>query len=454
MTIDLSRPTRFHIVGIGGAGMSAIAKVLVSMGHRVSGSDTSDSAALAVLRGVGVEVSMGHAAVNVGDAELVAMSSAIDRANVEIAAAQDAGVPVLRRAEILQAITRIRRTIAVSGTHGKTTTTAMIATLLREAGWDPSFIVGGNVLGLDTSAIWSDAEWIVVEADESDGTFLVLDTELAVVTNIEPYHLDHYGSFERLIAAFDGFMSGARKTLVCTDDPVAARVGGMHGAIGYGTSPESDYVIEVTSANGLGSHFVLSRDSARVAEVDLAVPGLHNVHNAAGALAVALELGVDPSVAAKSLEKFNGVRRRFEVRGELDGVTYVDDYAHLPSEIAATIAAARLGDWRRVIVVFQPHRYSRTESLWREFAHAFSGVDLLVVTDVYAAGEATRSEVTGKLIVDAVLDTYPGARVAYMPQLSDVVSYLRLRLRPGDVCLTLGAGDITTLSDSLLVPIR
>ncbi|HEX2274423.1 MAG TPA: UDP-N-acetylmuramate--L-alanine ligase [Acidimicrobiales bacterium] len=448
---ELSRPRRVHVVGVGGAGMSALAEVLVAMGHRVSGSDLAATPVLDRLRRLGVRTEVGHAAGHVGDAEAVAISTAVPADNPEVVAARAAGLPVLSRADLLAAVTAGRRTIAVSGTHGKTTTSAMLATALEGAGLDPSFLVGGVIGGLGTGARWSGGEWLVVEADESDGTFLRLSPEIAVVTSVAPDHLEHWGGFDALTAAFGRFLERASgPALACADDEVAARVGAAAGAVTYGTAEGADYrAVDVDLAPAAVT-FALEHAGSRLGPVRLPLPGLHNALNATAAAAAALLAGAPFDAVAASLARYPGVARRFQHRGEAGGVTFVDDYAHLPAKVAAAVAAARGGGWRRVVCVFQPHRYSRTEALWRDFATAFDGADLLVVTDVYGAGEAPRPGVTGKLVVDAVLEARPTQPVAWLPERSDVVAYLRSRLRPGDLCLTLGAGDITTLPDDLL----
>jgi len=448
--LDLGRARRVHLVGIGGAGMSAIAAVLVTMGHQVSGSDLKDGVALERLRALGVRVALGHDPANVAGAEVVAISTAIPERNVELAEARRLGLEVHTRAETLAAITAQRRTVAVSGTHGKTTTTSMLALVLVEAGLEPSFVVGGDVNEIGTNAVWGDGEWLVVEADESDGTFLALHPELALVTNVEADHLDHYGSIAALEAAFAGFMADAPGgAIVCADDPVASRLAPA-GATTYGFADAAE--LRVTGFRGGRSDiaFALERGGEVLGELALPVPGAHNAANAAGAVAAALRVGVGVDVAARALARFAGVARRFEFRGEARGVTFVDDYAHLPGEVAATLAAARRGGWRRVVCVFQPHRYSRVAALARDFGDAFGDADLVVVTGIYAAGESPPPGVSAKLVLDAVLDAHPGTHAAYLPQRSDLVAYLRRTLRPGDCCLTLGAGDLTTLPDELL----
>ena len=450
--LDLSRPMAVHVVGVGGAGMSAIAEVLATMGHRVSGSDARESAVLDRLRGVGIEVSAGHDAAHVGPAvEAVAVSTAVPLENPEVQAARQRGIPILRRADVLSAVTRLRRTIAVAGTHGKTTTSALLSTALTSAGLDPSFVVGGEIAGLGTGARWGEGEWLIVEADESDGTFLDLDADVAVVTSLEPDHLEHYGDFDRLVDAFALFLSQAGGgRLVCADDPLAAKVGAAAGAVSYGFDPGAAFRMVDFEADRTATSFTLLRDGDELGAVHVPLPGRHNARNAAAAVGAAMLAGAPFDRAAAGVGGFAGVGRRSQLRGERDGVTFVDDYAHLPGEVMPTLAAARDGGWERVVCVFQPHRYRRTEALWADFAHAFTGAEVLVVTEIYSAGERPRPGISGRLIADAVRGAHPSARVEWLPERADVVSFLRAELRAGDLCLTLGAGDLTTLPDDLL----
>jgi UDP-N-acetylmuramate--alanine ligase len=450
--LDLSRPRVVHIVGMGGAGMSAIAAVLARMGHRVSGSDLKDSHALDRLRLLGVDAFIGHAAANVpGDVDAVVHSSAIPPTNPEVVAAADRGARVLRRAEALRALVATRRSIAVAGSHGKTTTSSMLALCLRSAGWRPTFLIGGDLNEVGSNAAYDDGDWLVVEADESDGTFLELAPEAAVVTNVAPDHLDHYGSFERLVDAFAAFLDrvpGAR--VVCVDDPVAARLAAERpGVRTYGFTAD-DYRLDSYRGGRAGSRFRLHRGDEPLGLLELPVPGRHNALNATGAAAVALELGVPFEDVARALRGFGGVARRFQFRGEIDGVTIIDDYAHNPGKVAAVLEAAREGGWRRVVAVFQPHRYTRTATLWRDYADAFLDADQVVLTDVYAAGEAPQPGVSGRLVLRAVLDAHPDTPVTYLPRRADVVAHALHLARPGDVLVTLGAGDLTTVPDEWL----
>ena len=448
--IDLTEPRRVHIVGIGGAGMSAIATVLAAMGHRVSGSDLKASAGLERLRALGVDVAVGHAEQNVGEADIVTVSTAVRPSNEELVAATARGITVVRRAEMLASIAAARRTIAVAGTHGKTTTTSMVALVLRAAGFDPSFVIGGDVNEIGGGAAWSDGEWFVVEADESDGTFLELPAEVAVVTSVEADHLDHYGTAAAIESAFAEFLANATTTIVCADDAVAARLGAGVGSITYGTSPGADYRIEDITVERARTAFVVTRHGAPIARVELPIPGAHNARNATAALAVALEVGAAVEPVVDALARFGGVARRFQFRGEADGVTVVDDYAHNPGKVRAVLEAARHGGWRRVVCVFQPHLYSRTAAQGCELGAALADADVVVVTDVYGARENPQPGVTGMLVARAAIDARPWRRLAYLPKRAEIVRYLREVLHAGDLCLTLGAGDVTSLADDIL----
>jgi UDP-N-acetylmuramate--alanine ligase len=451
--LELSSRQRLHIVGLGGAGMSAIATVLASMGHRVSGSDLKESSALARLRLLGVDVRVGHDAAHVpADADAVVASTAIPRANPEVRAAEARGVPVLRRADALRALVATRRTVAVAGSHGKTTTSSMLALILRAAGWRPSFVIGGELNEVGTNGAFDEGEWLVVEADESDGTFLELAPEAGIVTNVEPDHLDHYGDFPALVDAFDRFLTGLPGVrVVCADDAVARRLASAHDrVVTFGGAGDAQYRVVRYEGSRTGSRFDLEYGGTPIGTIELPVPGRHNALNAAAAAAMALELDVPFRAVTEALGGFGGVARRFQFRGEVDGVTLVDDYAHIPGEVAAMIRAAREGGWRRVIAVFQPHRYTRTARLWRDFADAFAEADAVVLTDVYSAGEAPQPGVSGRLVLRAVLDRHPSLPVTYLPRRADLVEHVPRLARPGDLLLTLGAGDLTMLADEWL----
>ncbi len=446
----LEVPRRIHVVAAGGAGMSGIATVLAQQGHTVTGSDQSDGAALERLRELGVEVHVGHDAAHVGDAELVVISTAVAQDNPEVVAARRRGIPVLRRIDLLPALARRQPFVSVSGTHGKTTTTSMLATALVGAGEDPGYLIGAPVAALGGAAAHGQGRWFVLEADESDGSFLAGPRAAALVTNIEADHLEFWGGWDELVAGFEQFLRTTEgPTVVCADDPVAAEVGRRVGAASYGVHPDATHRIVDLALDSDGATFSLVTPSG-TAEVTVAVPGLHNALNAAGALTVAERLGVDPATAAEALGRYTGVARRFERRGHRGGVDFVDDYAHLPTEVRAALAAGRSGGWQRVVATFQPHRYSRTQALWNEFADAFVDADVLVLTEIYAAGEAPRPGVGGELLVQAVTAAHPDRDVRWAPGLDDAAALLADELRPGDLCMSIGAGDVTTLPDRVL----
>jgi UDP-N-acetylmuramate--alanine ligase len=453
VVVDLSVPRRIHVIGIGGAGMSAIAAVLIEMGHRVSGSDLKASPTTERLAALGVTISVGHHAAHIADdTEIVTRSTAVPDHNPEVQEARRRGLPVARRADTLAAISATRRTVAVCGTHGKTTTASLLALALLDAGHRPSFIIGGELNEIGGGASWvPDGDLFVVEADESDGTFLELTCHGVVITSVEPDHLDHWVTVDALRDAFVAVARAAAGPVVaCADDPGAAAVAAHVDAVTYGFDPASVVQIVDHAPDRGGQRFRLRRHGHHLADVDLAVPGIHNARNAAAAFTMAVELGADAAAVAAGLARYTGVARRFEPRGEVGGVRFVDDYAHLPTEVALTIDAARGLDPERLICVFQPHRYSRTESLWADFAGAFDGVDHLIVTGIYPAGEAPRPGITGRLVADAVTASAGSPPVTYVARRRDVAGVVGAILRPGDLCLTLGAGDLTTLPTELV----
>jgi UDP-N-acetylmuramate--alanine ligase len=409
------------------------------------------------LRVQGARIAVGHAPANLADAETVVVSSAIRASNPELRAAEEAGVRVLHRAQLLAILMRDRRGIAVAGTHGKTTTTSMIALVLQHAGLDPSFLIGGEVNERGTNAYDGAGEWLVAEADESDGSFLWLAPEIAVVTSIEADHLDHYKDEGEVRDTFLAFMQNVEPTgaiVAWIEDPgvraLAPLVPGR--LITYGFS-QGEWTAEREPSKG-EQMLLVSGGGAPARAVNLPVPGAHNALNALAAIAVASEIGIPFETIAAALSRYGGVRRRFERRGVVRGVTLVDDYAHNPSKVRAVLAAAREQAPRRVVAVFQPHLYSRTLHLGRELGAALSSADLVVVTDVYGAREDPQPGVTGKIVVDGVLDAEPRRRVAYLPKRGDIVPYVAERARPGDLVLTIGAGDVTMLCDDILTSLE
>jgi UDP-N-acetylmuramate--alanine ligase len=431
--------------------MSAIARVLLARGIRITGSDLKDSPGLQGLRQAGATVFAGHRAQHVGTADAVVVSSAIPRNNPEVRAATRKGIPVMARAQVLAALMRERRGVAVSGTHGKTTTTSMISVVLAKAGRDPTFLVGGDLNEIGSNAQAGRGEIFVAEADESDGTFLLLRPQIAVITNVEPDHLDFYSGEAEIEAAFALFAANAHTVVTCWDDPGVRRSleGTTTPLLRYGRGEDVDVIVRSVELSSGGSRSVVEIEGSPIG-MELSVPGVHNVLNATAALCVASLLDVPIPEAAGALRSFRGVRRRYEQRGMARGATFVDDYAHHPSEVAAVLEAARIDGHHRVVVVFQPHRYSRTEALWREFGNSLRVADLVVLTDVYGAGETPIPGVTGKLLVEAVTEAAPGKRVVYVPHRVDLAAFLASEVREGDLVLTLGAGDITMVAEETL----
>jgi UDP-N-acetylmuramate--alanine ligase len=451
--LDLSQPRRVHVIGVGGPGMSAIALALAEMGHTVSGVDIRERPVLGRLRAAGVTVHIGHNRGHVIGCDAVTASSAIPNDLNELDEARKRGIPTLSRAGMLASICARARSLAVAGTHGKTTTTSMLMLILAEAGWRPGFVIGGDVQDMGTGAHWSGSEWFVVEADESDGTHLELPLYGTILTNVETDHLDHFGSLAAIEASFDRYLAQVRgPKVVCADDRIAGLLAARHDTVTYGVAAGAEVrAVDVRAERG-AFRFDVERDGRRLVSVSLPLRGVHNVLNATGAVAMALELGIEPQVAADALAKFGGVARRFDVRGDDGGATFVDDYAHLPSEIDAVLRAAReSGDaWQRVVAVFQPNRYNRMAQMWRDYADAFVAADVVVLTEIYASGTQPIPGVTGKLVVNAVLDAHPTARVVWLPRRIDLITFLAREVRPGDVCISMGCGDIASLPDEVL----
>jgi UDP-N-acetylmuramate--alanine ligase len=457
---DLAAPRTIHLVGVGGAGISAIGIILAAMGHHVTGSDVNETAVWPTLEASGVapevvEPADLFASAHRHGAEIVAHSTAFPPTERDLAAAAAAGCTVLDRAGILALVCAARPTVAVSGTHGKTSTTGMLATLLEEAGADPSYLVGATPLGLGRAAHWSASGdgAFVVEADESDGTFLRLGGDIAVVTNIDEDHLDYWHDIASIEAAFLRFLQEARVAVVCIDDPRgehvtdrrAQRVAEAVGAITVGEGPEADLQVHSVEVERLHTTFGLRRGSDELGPVRVGTPGRHHARNAAVAVAVALELGVPADRAVAAIGAYRGVARRFEVLGEARGVTFVDDYAHNPGKVRALLASAQEAGWARVVAVFQPHRYTRTRDLIGDFGAALALADVIAITEVYGAGEDPIPGVSGRSLVEAVLEVRPWAEVAWVPTLDDASAWLQGALHPGDLCLTVGAGDVSAL---------
>ncbi len=452
---DLRVPSRVHIVAVGGAAMSAIAHILAKAGHIVTGSDAADSPLLDRLRDLGCTIWVGHDASHVEGADYLTVSTAVKPGNVEYDAAVTAGIRIVSRPDMMEALGRLRRTVAVSGTHGKTTTSAMSALVLDAAGWNPSFIVGGQVNQLGTGVRWTDSPWLSVEADESDGSFLRFGAEAVIVTNIEPDHLDFHHTMDALEAAFDRFVLQATNVrVVCADDAgtrrLIDRVAATTTLTTYGLAEDATYRVVGLIPLPLGAKFSIEHHGVQLANVELQVPGVHNVLNATSVFAAATELGIAPDVTAAALGAFTGVGRRFERRGTANGVTFVDDYAHLPTEVEATVKAAASGGWGRVVAVFQPHRFTRIRDVGKDFAKSFDGADLVIVTGLYSAGQTPIKGISGRTVFDAVAATNPSFPLLYCETRAELVDFLTTTLRSGDLCLTMNAGDLTTLPDELL----
>jgi UDP-N-acetylmuramate--alanine ligase len=444
-----------HFVGIGGVGMSGIAEVLLNMGYRVTGSDARRGETVERLERLGAKVFIGHAASHTEGAHVVVCSSAVARDNVEVQAARLRGVPVIPRAEMLAELMRLKYGIAIAGTHGKTTTTSLVAAVLAAGGFDPTVVVGGRVHGLGTNARLGQGEFLVAEADESDGSFLKLSPTIAVVTTIDAEHLDHYGDLDAIRAAFLAFVNkvpfyGA--VVLCLDQPniqqmipaVEKRV------ITYGLEASADLTARRLEFAGTTARFEVVQRGRALGTAALQVPGRHNVLNALASVAVGLDLDMSFDAIQRALADFTGVQRRFQVRGEARGVLVVDDYGHHPAEIRATLAAAKAGYDRRVITVFQPHRYSRTQHLRQEFLTAFNQSDVLLVMDIYAAGEAPIPGVHARDLAEGIA-AHGHREVHYLNgDRAAIVDFLCESTRSGDLVLTLGAGDVGALGAEVL----
>jgi UDP-N-acetylmuramate--alanine ligase len=432
--------------------MSGLARLLLARGVGVSGSDLKESPALTQLRAAGASVVVGHAEGNLVHPDAVIISTAITRDNPEVLAAERQEIPILARAQVLAALMRERRGVAVAGTHGKTTTTSMLAVILERAGADPTYVIGGDLNESGSNARAGEGELFLAEADESDGSFLLLDPEVAVITNVEDDHLDFFRGREDIEDAFVDFCSRAGVVIACADDPGCVRVASAAGVtpVWYGEREDSGVRISDVRVSRTGTSATLHVEGGWEGKLEVAIPGRHHALNAAGAVAAAGRLGISPDVAVDALAHYGGVRRRWERQGSARGAEFVDDYAHHPTEIAATLAAARNDDAGRVVAVFQPHRYSRTATMWRSLGESLGAADLVVVTDVYGAGELPVAGVTGKLVVDGLAEAHPGKRAVYLPRRLDLAPFLAREIREGDLVMTLGAGDVTMVAEETL----
>jgi UDP-N-acetylmuramate--alanine ligase len=440
-----------HFVGIGGSGMSGIARILIGMGHKVTGSDLRDTSNVAALRELGAEIHIGHDAAHLGNPDTVVVTSALWPTNPEYLLAKERGVPVIHRSQALAYLTTKHRLIAVAGAHGKTTSTGMIITALLELGVDPSFVNGGVIQALGSSSAAGKDDLFVIEADESDGSFLHYETAIALITNVDPDHLDHYGSLEAFEAEFGKFAQNAKEFVaISSDDPGAVRVTKLlrdKKVLTFGAAPDADVKLSNVDASGAKVTFDVTVSGVTI-QGALRVPGYHNALNAAGALAVLVGLGFDAEKSLRAIETFAGTERRFELHGERRGVRVYDDFAHHPTEVAAALAAARavVGDGK-LITVFQPHLYSRTRLMHKEFAEALAASDSVVVLDIYAAREDPEPGVTGVLVADSFTDQ---AQVHYVPLWKDAPAVAASLASEGDFIITMGCGDVYRMVPELL----
>ena len=447
MMVSFHNFQRIHLVGIGGMGMSGIAEVLLTLGYAVSGSDLKASPITQRLSNLGAKVYEGHRAEHVHGAHVVVVSSAVRRDNVEITEAHRLKIPVIPRAEMLAELMRLKYGIAVAGAHGKTTTTSLVASVLGAAGLDPTFVIGGTVKHAGSTARLGRGEYMVVEADESDRTFLLLAPVVAVVTTIDREHLDQYHTLEEIQDVFTQFANRVPfygSVILCLDEPNVQAIlpGVKRPVITYGTSSQADLVISDIELRGLESEFRLKFRGDDLGSFHLpAPPGIHNVRNAAAAAAVALYLNIPADLVRAGLEKFTGVGRRFDVRGVVNGTTLIDDYGHHPAEIRATLEAARGCRYERLLVLFQPHRYTRSQHLWDDFCLAFNQADVLVMTDIYAANEAPIPGISGEALADAIRAA-GHKQVIFRSSMQEGIEYLLHEARPGDAILTIGAGNV------------
>jgi UDP-N-acetylmuramate--alanine ligase len=443
-----------HFVGIGGIGMSGIAEVMVNLGYTVQGSDQAEGANVKRLRDLGVKIAIGHAGANLQGAEVVVVSSAIKPDNPELIAARAQRLPVVRRAEMLAELMRLKSCVAIAGTHGKTTTTSMVAALLDAAGFDPTVINGGIINAYGTNARLGLGDWMVVEADESDGTFLKLPADIAIVTNVDPEHLDHFGNFEAVQEAFRAFVENVPFygfSVMCTDHPVVQSLVGRiedRRMVTYGENPQADVrLVDVSHAGGTSLFTIALRDRAGrfvrdIKNIALPMPGRHNALNATAAIAVALELGIDDDVIRDALASFGGVRRRFTRTGMWNGVIVIDDYGHHPVEIAAVLKAARESTKDQVIAVVQPHRYTRLAALFEQFCTCFNDADAVIVAPVYPAGEAPIPGIDRDALVQG-LRTHGHRQVIALDGPEKLAPLVAGMARAGDYVVCLGAGSIT-----------
>lgn len=443
-----------HFIGLGGAGMSALALILLQRGVRVSGSDLKESPQSLRLKENGANVCIGHDSSNIDSPDVVVISTAIPEKNVELVEARKKGIEVWRRAEMLAYLGGEDKTIAIAGTHGKTSTSSMAAYTLKMMEENPSFCIGGVIAGLEVNAESGEGDLYVVEADESDGSFLYLNPHISVITNLEADHLDHYNSFAEIEDIFSTFMSQTShegSILVYGDDVrLKALAAGLEQTMHtYGKSRLNDYSYEIISLEGIGTHFAFYKGNEHLCESFVSLPGEHMVLNATAVLAIADILDLNVSAAAKALSTYQGVHRRFQLVAEVDGITIVDDYGHHPTEVKATLKGAASLGFERIVVAFQSHRYSRTKAFAREFADAFTDADHTILLEVYSAGETPIPGVSARTLLENILKYHPRTELTYLPYRNEVIHYLSQTLRPGDLFITMGAGDVTAFGPEL-----
>jgi UDP-N-acetylmuramate--alanine ligase len=448
------RIKNIHFVGIGGIGMSGIAEVLLNLGYHISGSDLKETEVTRRLRSLGCEISYGHRRENLKQADVVVTSSAIRQGNPEVEAAEERLIPVIPRAEMLAELMRMKIGIAIAGTHGKTTTTSLIATVLAAGGLDPTVVIGGRLNSIGSNARLGQGEFLVAEADESDGSFLKLMPTIAVVTNIDPEHLDYYKGIDEIKETFLCFLDKIPffgLAVLCLDHPniqsLLPRVKKRFTT--YGLTTQADFQAKEIVFEGLSTSFDVVHQHQDIGRLKLRMPGTHNVYNALATLATAFELDIPFKVVQETLRDFSGIQRRFQIKGEKKGVLVVDDYGHHPVEIRATLKAARTGWEKRIIVVFQPHRYTRTQALFKDFLTAFYDADILILTDIYPAGEDRIEGVEAKGLFEGLRE-YGHKNVTYLADKKEIVKHLLRIIATGDLVITLGAGDIWQVSDELV----
>ena len=443
-----------HFVGIGGIGMSGIAEVLLNLGYHISGSDIKETEVTRRLRSLGCEISTGHRKENLKEADVVVISSAVRQNNPEVEAAEQRLIPVIPRAEMLAELMRMKIGIAVAGTHGKTTTTSLISTVLAAGGLDPTVVIGGRLNSIGSNARLGQGEFLVAEADESDGSFLKLMPTIAVVTNFDPEHLDFYKGIEEIKESFLCFLEKIPffgLAVLCLDHPniqsLLPRLKKRFTT--YGLTTQADFQAKEIAFEGLSTSFDVVHQRQGIGRLSLRMPGIHNVYNALATLATAFELDIPFRVVQETLRDFSGIQRRFQIKGEKKGILIVDDYGHHPVEIMATLKAARTGWGKRIVAVFQPHRYTRTQALFKDFLAAFYDADVLILTDIYPAGEDRIEGVESKALLEGLRE-YGHKDVTYLADRGEIVEHLLHILSPGDLVITLGAGDIWQVSEELV----